>query len=244
MASADTSTNDTCVPPESHNGTVSPNEEIVVEVETKKNGESENLMTQETTSIDAPETETETNHGESEGAKTTPESTENPPDATTPETQTEHDTDVTQSVKEPLDTPQDIEEPMSTTANESGAQNDPNEVTEKPTDSKNSSESSGEWKTAESKKSRKKGAKKEEKGAQMSPKDKGLRMNKVRVQNEWERFVSSLSKELQQMMGGYWATEDTERYVLLRYRICVCVSRWPRYRLIRGFQTLRNAKFL
>ena len=42
-----------------------------------------------------------------------------------------------------------------------------------------------------------------------------LRSTKKKMQKEWENFVKSLSKELQKLMGGYWATEDTERYVNL-----------------------------
>ena len=51
------------------------------------------------------------------------------------------------------------------------------------------------------------------KGASQSPSRHGLRRTKQRQQKEWEDFVSNLSKELQKMMGGYYASEDTERYI-------------------------------
>ena len=37
---------------------------------------------------------------------------------------------------------------------------------------------------------------------------------KLRQQKEWEDFVSGLSEELQNMMGGHYASKDTEKYVL------------------------------
>ena len=47
-----------------------------------------------------------------------------------------------------------------------------------------------------------------------TPSGHDLQQTKQRQQEEWEDFVSGLSEELQEMMGGHYASEDTERYVL------------------------------
>ncbi|KAI6649215.1 Myb-like protein X-like [Oopsacas minuta] len=137
---------------------------------------------------------------------------------------------------EPMET-QHANEPMNTVdtgeEDQTGytTKTDSDPVAEK-VDTKNSHEdndSGGEFQTGgKSNKTPKKGAKnsgdvksspkgvsKESgtEGASISPSDKGLRMTKERTQKEWKQFVSSLSKELQKLMGGYWATEDTERYL-------------------------------
>lgn len=222
MASADSSSRDTFVPPETnHNGdSLSPKgKEDPIEMDVVRNASKEKETDQEEnqSAIKSPET------------PETPEKPEKPEnDSQQPISPMEHDTNTTQQVEGPHETPQDGDgnEPMNTSGSESGAKSDPNKVTEKPDDTKNSSDSGGEWKTVEnSKTSPKKSGKKEEKGAKMSPKDRGLRMNKSRVQSEWEKFVDSLSKELQKLMGGYWATEDTERYVF--YAESICLSSHP-----------------
>ena len=216
-----------------HKGeTIVPEGEKDVGTENMKSVESENSVTQEATNGASKDT----SHEETQGARQTPESSENTKDQDdTKQTDIQMDLDTNQTigVTKPLETSREGDESMQTTETEtgSGAKDVSNEVTEKPDDTKNNSDSNDEWKTVEkSRKSPKRTARTEDKGAEMSPvAKKGLRMTKERKQSEWEKFVSSLSKELQQMMGGFWATEDTERYFfIIMLSICVYVSRWHR----------------
>ena len=118
-------------------------------------------------------------------------------------------------ISKPIDSP---------TGTETGTGTDPLSVPDADTNDppeKDQDDGEGEW-TTDSKPNKKKpkGNKKvsgASKGATketvMESPTHGLRNTKERQQKKWKEFVNSLSKQTQKLMGGSWATEDTERYV-------------------------------
>ena len=132
-----------------------------------------------------------------------------------------------ETISEPATKPSEGQENSS----ETDSKLDSNPIVE-PTDLDNSTEktSEGEWQIVAAK-GKKRGKVSDDesppkgaKGPSQSPSRHGLRRTKQRQQKEWEDFVSNQSKELQKMMGGYYASEDTERYVPILTLIAVFMN--------------------
>ena len=128
-----------------------------------------------------------------------------------------NDSEISTVISKPIESPSETEtDPLPVPVLVPVPDGKETESTEKDPD-----DDEGKWtKVKKSNKKVTKGVNKEsgaQKGASKystdSSPDRELRSTKKKMQKIWEDFVNSLSKELQKLMGGYWATEDTERYV-------------------------------